>query len=379
MPVLESHRLPAKLTTAAAGRVRPSAIFHLALSLALLLTACDRAPGPVEEIRPVRTIVAEMKEFGQVMEGVGEIRPRLESDIGFRTGGKVVERPVNVGDRVRRGALLARIDDVDQRNQLLRAQADVDAARAGLDEAVSDEQRNRQLLEKKLVPQARYDTAVNTLNSSRARVDSAMAQLRLAQDQLAYARLTADDDGVVTATGAEPGQVVASGQMVVRLAHQSQKDAVFNVSEEMVRMAPKDPPVEVSLLSDPAIRIVGRVREIAPEADPVTRTFAVKVDLAGAPPDMLLGAMVRGAVRTPGNRAVALPPSALVSRDGAPAVWRFDPATETVELVPVEVSRYETGQVLIGAGIETGDRIVTAGVHRLHPGQKVRLLGGDRS
>lgn len=346
------------------------------LMYAACMSACEKAPAPVEEIRPVRTIVAEVKEFGTVLEGVGEIRPRLESDLGFRIGGKIIERPVNAGDHVRRGTLLARISNDDQRNKLRSAQANVDAARATLDEATSDEQRNRQLLEKQLVPQARYDTAVNTLNSARAGLDAAVAELGLAGDQLAYTTLLADDDGVVTAVGAEVGQVVSAGQLVVRLAHQSQKDAVFNVSEEGIRTAPKDPPVVVSLLSDPSIRVVGRVREVAPDADPVTRTFAVKVDIAGAPPDMLLGAMVRGEVRMPGSASVALPPSALTAKDGAPAVWRFNPKSGAVDLVPVKVSRYETGLVLIESGIEAGDRIVTAGVHRLRPGQKVRLPDG---
>ena len=199
--------------------------------------------------------------------------------------------------------------------------------------------------------------------------------MRTAQEQLSYTVLSADAPGAVTAIGAEPGEVVHAGQMVVQLARQGGRDAVFDVPEQLIRTGPRDPLVEIALTNDPQVRATGRVREVAPQADAATRTFQVKVGIIDPPEAMRLGATVTGRIQLTAPPGVEVPASALTEADGRPAVWVVDPQSQTVSLRDVEVLRYDPATVVISQGLETGEVVVTAGVQTLHPGQKVRLLG----
>lgn len=346
------------------------------LTATCLLPGCKEAEEVKSEIRPVRTTVANPKPIDDDRQAVGEIKPRQESDLGFRVSGKVISRAVDVGVSVKTGDLLARLDEQDFQNKLRSAEADVTSATAVLTEAQGAEDRQRQLLDKGVTTRSNYDAALKNLRAAEAQLESSKAALNLAKDQLKYTELAADFDGIVTAVGAEPGQVVNTGQMVVRLAKPDQIDAVFNIAESAFKEHPgaNMPEITVSLLSSPGIVANGVVREISPVADPTTRTFRVKVTLQNPPEAMRFGASVLGRLKERSAPVVVLPGSALFDKGGQPAVWTYDVASAQVKLKPVVVSRFETDRVIISDGIAKGDVIVTAGVNRLREGQVVRLL-----
>ena len=344
---------------------------------AALLGACDSPSAKAPETRPVRTVTIDPKPIEDDRQAIGEVRARYESDLGFRVGGKVTARLVDIGVSVKKGAVLARPDEQEYRNKLKSAEADIVSAEAVLVEAQGSEGRLRQLLTTGVTTRAAYDTAVKNLRSAEAKLDSAKAARDLAKDQLSYTDLVAEFDGIITATGAEAGQVVNAGQMIVRLARPTDKDGVFNISESafQTRPAPADKPIEViaALLANPGITADGVVREISPVADPATRTFQVKVTLKNPPDQMRFGASIVGRLKASTAPVVVLPATALFDRLGKPAVWVVDTAAGTVALKDVTVARYETDRVILSGGLTKGEIVVTAGVNRLREGQKVRL------
>jgi RND family efflux transporter MFP subunit len=207
-------------------------------------------------------------------------------------------------------------------------------------------------------------------------VTAARAALDLSRDQLRYTELKADFDGVITSVGAEAGQNVAAGQVVVKLARPEELDGVFSVAESVfAEQRPEKPAVIVWPLSNPALKIEGELREVSPVADPATRTYSVKVTLKNPPPQLRLGMSLAGRVKATSGDVVQLPLSALFEKNGAPAVWRVDPASKGVALRSVKVVRYETGAVFIDGGLANGDVVVTAGINMLREGQRVRVAG----
>jgi RND family efflux transporter MFP subunit len=269
---------------------------------------------------------------------------------------------------------LARLDEQDFRNKLTSAEADVTAAQAELTEAQATEARQSELVKTGATSVARLDEAVRNRRSAEAKLKSAQASLDLAKDQLNYTELKAEFDGVVTAVGAEVGQVVGSGQMVVRVARPEEKDGVFSVAEAAFRDQTNErPEVSVWLLGSPYIKADGVVREISPVADPVTRTYTVKVGLKNPPDQMRLGMSIVGRLKLESAPVVVLPLGAIFQKNGTPAVWVFHADTGSVELSNVTVARFEADHAVIGEGLAKGDVVVTAGVNRLREGQKVRL------
>ena len=346
----------------------------VAPACAILLGACQKqASQEAAPIRPVRTEVVKITEWSASGSAIGEIKPRFESDLGFRIAGKIAARALDVGAVVEKGTVIARLDDTTEQTALRIAQTDVEAAQAELSDASADEARKKQLLQGGVTTQAIYDDAQRRLKLAQTKLDAAKLAKDNAQEQLGYTVLAADEHGLVTAVGAEVGQVVAAGQMVVRVARTDAKEAEFNVAEQTLSSVPKDSLVEVSLLSDPDIKTTGHVREVATTADPVTRTFAVRVALVDPPDSMRFGATVEGRVVLKESKVVELPSSALFSGENGPAVWVFDAASTEVKLRPVTVLRYEADKVLITDGLAEGERVVTAGVQKLFPGMKVRL------
>ncbi|MCT2579647.1 MULTISPECIES: efflux RND transporter periplasmic adaptor subunit [unclassified Mesorhizobium] len=331
------------------------------------------------ETKLVKAIAAVPMLSADTRIAIGEIRPRLESDLGFRVSGKLLERVAEIGSTVKKGEVLARIEDQDYRNRLASAEADVAAAQAVLVEAKAAEARIGALLGKGFTTRANYDATLKNLRSAQAKLKSANIAFEMAKDQLGYTELHAEFDGIVTATGAEAGQSVNVGQMVVRVADPESRDAVFSIAEAVFANAPdtKHPPkVTVSLLSNPAITAVGTIREIAPMADAATRTFQVKVSIENAPNEMRFGASVSGRAEMGGAPVMVLPGSALFDKDGKPAVWVVS-ASSAVELKPVTVARYETDRVVVSGGLAKGDLVVTAGVNRLREREKVRIVEGE--
>ena len=347
----------------------------LLLPALTLLVACGEEPEErPAEIRPGRTVTVEKRPAGVPVVLTGRIAAEDEARLAFRLSGRMIERDVNVGDRVEAGQLIGRLDPQDQRNALQAAEANLTAAQGQATEAEAEFQRQRTLEERGFAARAVYERARQGRQTTRSQVEAAEAQVRFARDQVAFTELHADAEGVVTETGAEAGEVVQAGQMIVRLARQNGRDAVFDVPAQVLRTAPPDPEIQVFLTEDPSIEAVGRVREVAEQADPATRTFEVKVGLASPPPEMRLGATVTGRLEIDQGEVIRLPATALTRQGADPAVWVIDPASETVSLRAVDVLRYEPASVVLASGVTPGEIVVTAGVQALHPGQKVRLL-----
>ncbi|RWE06020.1 MAG: efflux RND transporter periplasmic adaptor subunit [Mesorhizobium sp.] len=337
------------------------------------------AKPDVPEAKLVKAVTVKPAPQADSRLAIGEIRPQRESDLGFRLSGKLVQRMAAVGQMVRKGEVLARIEDQDYRNRLRSAEADVAAAQAVLVEARAAEARLGALLAKGFTTRANYDATLKNLRSAQAKLQSANIAFEMARDQLGYTELHADFDGIVTATGAEAGQSVNVGQMVIRVADPEARDAVFSIAEAVLSNAPhgaRPPEVRVSLLSNPAIATAGTIREISPVADAATRTFQVKVTLPNAPREMRFGSSVAGRVDATGKPVVVLPGSALFDKEGKPAVWVIT-ASSAVELKPVTVKRSETDRVVVSDGLVEGDIVVTAGVNRLREHEKVRTIEGE--
>jgi RND family efflux transporter MFP subunit len=344
-------------------------------ALALLVASCGpRDEPPVPEVRPVRTITVEKLPGGETVSLTGRVEAREEVSLAFRVGGRLIERTVDVGDRVEAGQRVGRLESVTAQNAVQAARANLSAATAQLAEARLTYDRQRSLLERGVAARAAYDRALQARQTAQAQVDAAQAQLSTAREQLSYTELVADAAGVVTARGAEPGEVVAAGQMVVRVARKGGRDAVFDVPARVMESAPLDPEVTVALLASPSASTTGRVREVSPQADPVTRTFEVRVGLGDPPEAMRLGSTVTGSMHLGAAPGITIPASALTAASGRPAVWLVDPDAGTVSLHNVEVSRFGVAEVSIEAGLAPDDIVVTAGVQALRPGQKVRLL-----
>lgn len=339
----------------------------------------SNAKPAAPETKLVKTTAVAPAKNADTRTAIGEIRPRLESDLGFRVSGKLLERTAEIGATVKKGEVLARIEDQDYRNWLASAEADVAAAQAVLVEASAAEARIGALLTKGFTTRANYDATLKNLRSAQAKLKSANIAFEMAKDQVSYTELHAEFDGIVTAIGAEAGQSVAVGQMVVRVADPKSRDAVFSIAEAAFANTPdtkRPPQVTVSLLSNPAITTIGTVREVAPMADAATRTFQVKVTLENAPDEMRFGASVSGRAEIAGAPVVMLPGSALFDKEGKPAVWVVS-ASSAVELRPVTVARYETDRVVVSEGLAKGDVVVTAGVNRLREHEKVRIVEGE--
>jgi membrane fusion protein, multidrug efflux system len=346
------------------------------LAVPLVLLGCkreDQADAPVP--RPVRTVTVEPSDAGDAVVLIGHIDAQDSSAMAFRIGGRMVQRFVNVGDTVKPGQELGRLDAQNEVNALRAAQAQQNAAQAQLTQSRSAFERQRTLLTQGHTPRAQFELAEKALSTAQANADAAEVQVRIAADNVSYTVLQADAAGTVTSRGAEPGEVVRAGQMIVTIARKDGRDAVFDVPAQVLRSAPSDPRVMVRLTDDPNVVAEGRVREVAPQADPVTRTFAVRVGLTDAPPAMRLGATVNGTMRLEADQVIAIPASALTEVNRQPAVWVVDPQKLTVSLRNIETLSFDQASVTVAHGLTAGDVVVTAGIQALHPGQTVRLLG----
>jgi RND family efflux transporter MFP subunit len=339
-----------------------------------LLAGCGRHAPPAPLVRPVQTVVVHYGSSGEPVSLSGQIQAQNQANLAFRIGGRLIERRVSIGDTVTPGEIVARIESQDPENSLRSAQADLAAGQATLVQARNNEARYRALVASGVVSRAQYDDAQQQLAAAQSRVTAAEAAVRTARDNVGYTELRSNVAGVVTAKGAEPGEVVQAGQMVVQVAQKGGKDAVFNVPASLMRESPKNPTVAIALADDSTITTTGHVREVSPQADPATGTYLVKVGLDNPPDTMRLGATVVGSVTLSPEPLVSVPGTALIEVEGRPAVWIVDPATHTVVARAVTVLRYDAAAAVIGSGLRNGDRVVTAGTHALRPGQQVKLL-----
>lgn len=357
----------------------PLLLFASLLLAALTLAACgEKEEARTPEPRPVRTTVATLRPAAEIVQLTGQVEARNEASYGFRIGGRIIERLVNVGDQVEPGQVLARLDPQDEQNALRSAQAALSAAQASLSQTRNQYERQRELLNRGFTPRAQYEQAERAFLAARSQVEDAQARLKMARDRLDFTELRADSASIVTTRHAEAGEVVQPGQPIITVARQDGRDGVFEVPAALLASLPADPQITIALASDPSVTATGRVREISPQADPVTRTFPVRVSLINPPEAMRLGSTVVGHAAVENDKAIEVPASALTRLNGQPAIWVVDPANNTVNLRNVEVLRFTPTSVALADGVKPQEIVVTAGVQALHPGQKVRLLGASQ-
>ena len=347
----------------------------LLLPVALLLAACSPPPPAPEPVRAVRVMTVAADAAGGVQEYAGEVRARAESRLGFRVAGKMTARQAEVGQRVRLGQPLAQLDPSDLKLQQDAALAGLRAAQAAFDFAAADFKRYEELRAQGFISGMELERRETTLKSARAQLEQAKAQADVQGNFAAYAVLTASASGIVTATEAEVGAVLSAGTPVLRLAHDGPRDVVFSVPEDAALG------IRALLGRRDALRVrpwgqagtlPATVREVAAAADPATRTFLVRADLGAAP--VQLGQTLTVQLDLPRRDAAArLPLTAVMRQQGQTAVWVLDPASMTVKVQPIVVAGADGNSVMVASGLQSGQRVVTAGVHTLTPGQKVKL------
>jgi len=346
------------------------------LLVALVLAGGCSKPAPVAEpLRPVRAIQISAGSGRALAELPGEIRPRVESHVGFQVAGRVTARLAEVGQRVAAGQVLAKIDPVDYQLGATAAQAQLSAAQVDRDQNRADYRRFDELFRQGFISGADLDRRRAALDAAEARHAQAQAQARVSDNQNDYATLRAPAAGVVTGIDAEVGQVVAAGQGVLRIAQTDEKDVAVSLPENRLAALRRIPEVDVAVWAGAHMK--GRVREIAPIADPATRTYLAKIALRDPPADVALGMSATVTFSAPDPVAnLAVPLQALFKEGDGTFVWRVDPASMTVSRARVAVAGVTGADVVIGDGIAVGDTIVTAGAHLLRDGQKVKLIDG---
>ena len=363
--------MPVKSVLSSYSRLLPGAALAL---VAVALAGCnDTLAEKAAPTRPVLVATVHYEAESPERSFVGTIKPRIETDMGFRVPGKVAKRLVEVGQTVDVGQPLATLDEVDLKLQAEQAEAELRAATGVLAQAAASETRARELRAKGWATDAQMDQARATADEARARLNRAQRSVELTNNSLSYATLAADSRGVVTATLIDPGQVVAAGQTAIRVARFAEKEAVVAIPETLLGRA-KEGTASVSLWSDPDKKYVAKLREIAPNADPATRTYLAKFSLPDAGENVSLGMTATLTLADPATERVArLPLSALYSQGGSPSLYIVD-GTGDVMLKPVAVKSYESNDVVISGGVDEGARVVALGVQKLDPAQKVRVV-----
>lgn len=344
------------------------------------LTACG--PGAVVPSRAhemVKAQPAAIQPVARTISLTGTVSARVESKLSFRVAGRIAARNADVGDHVKAGDILATIETPEQQADVQVAQATLRAAEATLAQARSGFARQKRLVESGFTTRSSYDAAEERLRSAEAAVASARADVATAEEQLSLTTLKADADGVITARDAEAGQVVAAAQTVFTLARDGARDAVFDVYEALLVDTPPSDHVEIRLLSDPEVGATAVVREVSPTFDPGTGTIRVKLSLIDPPADMSLGAAVIGSGKWAARKLIALPWTSLAAGEAGAMVWVVDPSSNAVSPRPVTIGGYRTGDVLVSAGLNEGEMVVTAGGQFLRAGQVVTIVPGEAS
>ncbi|MES2069556.1 MAG: efflux RND transporter periplasmic adaptor subunit [Pseudomonadota bacterium] len=345
-----------------------------ALATALILSACSKPAEKTEDIRPVRAIKLAAGNVDVATEFSGEVRARVESRLGFRVGGKIVARKVDVGTLVKRGQVLMQLDPQDLALAQAQAKAGLYAAESNRDLAKAELQRYKELQEKNFVAATVLDGKQTTFKAAQASYEQALASYKNQSNQAGYATLISDVDGVVTGIDAEAGQVVAAGTPVVRVAQSGDMDVVVGIPEDQVNSIRAITDIRVRLWANPNETVPAKLRELSPIADPVTRTYTAKVAIPASAKDVKLGmtAYVTFGAKNP-NPMIKLPLTALFQEKNTTSVWVVD--NGTVRLLPVQVAGSSGDEILVASGVKPGQTVVTAGVNQLKPGQKVTILG----
>ena len=340
------------------------------------LAGCSQPPPPTPPVRPVELAEARAATGLAAAAFAGEVKPRHESDLGFRIPGKVIARYVDAGTRVTRGQALARLDPADVGLQADAQRAAVAAAQNEVTFAQAEFERYENLYRQKFVSASALDQKRNALDTNRAKLAQSRAQLAVTQNQASYATLTAPEAGVVTSVQAEAGQVVAAGQTVMKIAREDEREVAIAVPESRLGELKAAAALGVVLWADRTRVYPARVREIAPSVDPVTRTFAVRVAVLQPDAALQWGMTANVVLQGADIDGVIVPLTAIHREGDRPAVWIYDPQTQQVALRPVTIAQYREDGAIVGSGVAPGERVVAAGVHKLLPGQKVRPYDG---
>jgi len=367
-PRLTSNRPPAPRTLATLPLV-------LSLAASLVLVACGKEPAAAEPVRAVRTMTVGQLSGATLRDYAGEVHARIESRLAFRVGGKIVQRPVNLGDRVKGGQALAEVDPADLRFGQDAARAGLAAAKVNFEQTAADYKRYQDLRSQGFISAAELERRNSGLEAAKAQFDQARAQAGLQTNQAAYAALTADAPGVITAVYADVGAVVGAGSPVVSLAHDGPRDVVFSVPEDQLgvfrKLLGKAGGVSVTVWGGNTA-LPATVREVAAAADPASRTFQVKADLPAGSVELGQTATVHVEL-APADGKLRLPMQAVTGSGGKSHVWLLDKSAMKVREQPVVVLRAEGDTLVIDSGLKSGDTVVTAGAHVLNPDQQVTL------
>jgi RND family efflux transporter MFP subunit len=328
------------------------------------------------EPQRVKTVVLAETDYEPELTLTGEVRAEFQTDVSFRVTGRILSRSAEVGDHVEVGQILAKIDPQEQNADVASAQAVLDSANAQLRQVASTYDRQKELIAKGFTTRRDYDQAEAAWRAAKASVDSAAAQLAVAQERLGDTELKAPVPGLITARNIEAGQVIQAAQPAYTIAQDGPRDAVFNVYDTLVGGGRVSPEVKIILLASPNVTVQGKVREVSPTVDMTNGTIRVKVGLIDPPAAMTLGAPVRGVAHIRPRKVIALPPRALSELGGKPAVWILDPKANTVSLRNFAVARYATDWIIVADGLTTGEIVVADGSQLLRPGETVAPVDG---
>ncbi|MDF0729422.1 efflux RND transporter periplasmic adaptor subunit [Pseudomonas entomophila] len=343
----------------------------LMLCASLLLGACGSDEAPPEVVRPVLSTLVEPQVQAQLGRFAGTIQARYESTLGFRVSGRIARRWLDVGARVEPGDTLATLDPTDQQNQLRAAEGDLARVQAQWINAQANARRQQQLYDRGVGAQAQLDIAQTDLKTTGASLEQARSALSQARDQLDYSTLRSDHAAVVTAWKAEAGQTVSAGQAVVTLARPDVKEAVIDLPIPLAEQLSKGLTFTVASQLEPHINTTASLRELEPQADATTRTRRARLSLASTPDAFHLGTAVSVTLTSAVTPRSELPPTALLERDGKTQVWVVDPQQKTVATRDVTLIERNPERIVLASGVRPGERVVTAGVNSLKPGQKV--------
>lgn len=348
--------------------------FILVAAVALAVAGCKQETPQPEPIRPVKTLRIAPQAAPAALTLAGEVRARFDAPLAFRVGGKVVERRVNLGDTVRRGQVLGRIEAADYQLAADAQSAAVAGARAEARLAENELKRYQGLREKGFISAADLERRQTAAEGAREKLRAAEAALDQGRRQVGYAVLVADHDGIVSAVDFNPGQVVAAGQPVVRLAHSGPREIEVGVPESALKLVRSAPGFQVILNAQPTHAFAGKLRELAGAADPASRTYAARIAVDGRSETLPLAMSATVILLEPGPAAIRLPMAAIFSRDGKSRVWKFDEASATVKAVEIVTAGMAGNDWLVAGGLTAGEVVVTAGANLLREGQKVRVM-----
>ena len=351
--------------------MRMSVPLAIVVIAALALAGCKKEEEAAAPPRPVLSLVVAPSALPGT-RFAGTVQAKVQAALGSRVAGRLVSRSVHVGDLVQKGDVLAVLDATAYELAVRSARAELSSAEATLASAVANQERQKTLLQSNAAAKAAVESAEQSREAADAGVTRARTALVKAEEQLSYTRILAEFDGVVVATGAEVGQTVSPGEAIVTVARPDERDAVVDIPETSGGVAVGSR-FEVSLQINPAVTVKGVVREVAPSADAATRTRRVKVALENPPDTVRLGTTITAELEGPDLTALMVPESAVLTKDGKPHVWLVDAGKGEVHLVPVETGMVAGHSLAVTSGIKEGDRVVTAGVHSLEEGQKVKM------